>query len=199
MATSPAATSPAATAPIAARVEGALQTPLQAPSTGVVTESVTVPTETPEPGLPERLLIPQLNVDETIVTVTIVDGEWDISGLDSQVGWLTTTGQQPGADWAMAFVGHVSLQNGTSGPFGYLWRLREGAEIILQADATQYVYTLTEKRAVGPDAVKELYIPDGDQIVLMTCDNWDLVNWRYTERLLVLAQLVEERADPVPD
>jgi LPXTG-site transpeptidase (sortase) family protein len=132
-------------------------------------------------------------VDEVIVTVPIVDGNWDVSELDSRVGWLPTTGERPGDEWAMAFVGHVSLNNGTSGPFGYLWRLRAGAEIIYQAGAMQYVYALTEKRDVSADAVKALYVADGGQIVLMTCDNWDFVNWRYTERLLVLAELVEQR------
>jgi LPXTG-site transpeptidase (sortase) family protein len=202
-ATQPSPTSNVAS-PIATQVDETPKAPPHTPSTTetpivintAVTKSVTLPTATPEPGLPDRLLIPKLNLDEAIVAVPIVDGEWDISDLGSQVGWLTTTGQQPGEAWAMAFVGHVSLENGTSGPFGYLWKLRVGAEIILQRDPIQYVYTVTEKRDVDADAVKDLYVADGNQIVLMTCDNWDFVNWRYTERLLVLAKLVEERPRP---
>lgn len=170
--------------------------PTQSEPTAQPSLSEALPTPTSAPAFPTRLLIPKLKIDETIVTIPIVDGEWDISGLGSNVGWLTTTGPTPKADWAMAFVGHVSLDTGISGPFGYLWQLRPGAEIILQTESAEYIYALTEKRDVGAEAVKELYIADGQQIVLMTCDNWDFANWRYTERLLALAKLVEER--PVP-
>lgn len=187
---SPISTLVEATSEASPNTPSLIETPTEA------TGSPVLPTTTPESRLPARLLIPKLNVDEAIVDVPIVNGEWDISGLGSQVGWLTTTGQQPGGDWAMAFVGHVSLENGTSGPFGYLWQLRVGAEIIFQRGSTQYVYALAEKRDVGEEAVKELYVADGYQIVLMTCDNWDFANWRYTERLLALAKFVEERAPP---
>ncbi len=206
-ATAPSASSaprPTSTPTSLVDISTATRTPAARPSTPSATEAPTqtdirsaLPNATAEPLLPPRLLIPKLKVNEPIIEIPIVEGEWDIGALGSRIGWLTTTGARPGEAWAMAFVGHVSLDTGISGPFGYLWRLRPGAEIVFQQGATQYVYVVTEKRAVGADAVNELYIPDGNQMVLMTCDNWDFANWHYTERLLVLAELVEQREVPI--
>src|SRR5690242_9265641 len=62
---------------------------------------------TPQAGVPlgARLLIPSIKLAADIQTVPIADGLWDLTSLNAQIGWLLTTGDRPGGDLAMAFVG----------------------------------------------------------------------------------------------
>lgn len=140
---------------------------------------------------PPVLIIPDLDLSESIVPVPVTDGIWEISALGPAVGWLATTGAAPGAALAPALVGHVSLENGTRGPFGYLWRLKLAADVFYEWQGQRYHYQVDDKRTVAPEAVEALYVPDGRRLLLVTCDGWDLTRWRYTERLLVSAVLVD--------
>lgn len=145
---------------------------------------------------PARLSIPELGLDQTVVKVSIKEGDWDLSGLGAEVGWLMTTGERPGVKLAPVLVAHVALSDWGVGPFNDLWRLPAGADIFYDWQGQRYHYQVAGKRRVAPEAAGDIYIPDGQQLLLMTCDGWDYAVWRYTERLLVSATLVEVVAAP---
>lgn len=141
---------------------------------------------------PARVIIPSLGVDEAIIPIPIVDGMWDLSQLNTQVGWLTTTGERPGDGLAMVLIGHVTIRTGQSGPFGYLWRLHQGDEVIYRAGGTDYAYSILDKREVPPQEVSRLYVADGQRLLLITCAHWDYLTRTYPKRLIVQAELVRQ-------
>jgi LPXTG-site transpeptidase (sortase) family protein len=116
--------------------------------------------------------------------------------LGKGVGWLATTGEHPDEDLAPVLVGHVTLPSGSSGAFGYLWKLRLGADVYYEWKGQRYHYLVDDKRRLPPDFVDAIYVPDGKRLLLLTCDGWDFVNWAYTDRLLVSAML--EAVEPLP-
>lgn len=160
---------------------------------GALLAPITEPVETPQPR-PARLRIPRLNVDAPITTIPIVNGQWDLSTLSADVGWLTTTGAFPGDRLAMALVGHITTERLTRGAFAELERIRPGDEIVYAAPEAEYVYQVRWRSRVTPDNVKALYLPDGQTLLLLTCTDWDASGKRYANRLLVEAGLVTQRA-----
>jgi hypothetical protein len=85
------------------------------------------------------LIIPKLEVDQSIVLVSIMDGAWDMSTLDQHVGWLTTTGADPGGDWAITLAGHVNISSGNPGPFLNLKKLAAGDRIVYRSGGLDYI------------------------------------------------------------
>ena len=153
------------------------------------------PVETAVPSIP-YLIIPSLGVTQTIDAVPIVDGQWDISGLSTQVGLLDSTGTHPGDAYAMTFIGHVTLPWPGIGPFADLILLEHGEEVIYRLNGTDYIYQVERIFRADPRAVDLLYVPDGEKIVLVTCSGWDFVGREYDERLVTRAVFV--RAEPSP-
>lgn len=143
-----------------------------------------------------RLIISKIKVDEAIVSVPITNGQWAVETLGQHIGWLTTTGRWPGDAWALALVAHVNLSAAERGPFANLWRLRVADEVIYRVGDTEYVYAVREKVNVPPEEVKRLYVRDGKVLLLLTCTDWDYINQVYTQRLLVRAEFMEQRAAP---
>lgn len=153
------------------------------------------PVETAVPSIP-YLIIPSLGITQTIDAVPIVDGQWDISGLSTQVGLLDSTGTHPGDAYAMTFIGHVTLPWPGTGPFADLILLEHGEEVIYRWNGTDYIYQVERIFRADPRAVDLLYVPDGEKIVLVTCSGWDFVDREYNERLVTRAVLV--RTEPAP-
>jgi len=151
------------------------------------------PSETSQPQ-PARLRIARLNVDANILTIPIVNGQWDLSTLGGEVGWLTTTGAFPGDTLAMALVGHITTETYARGAFADLEQIKPGDEIVYTALGVEYVYQVRRRSRVTPENVKALYVPDGHILLLLTCTDWDADGKRYANRLLVEAGLVTQRA-----
>jgi LPXTG-site transpeptidase (sortase) family protein len=171
----------------------ALATPLlkvgSAVSVWPVASGITVEAEPTAPA-PARLRIPTLGVDESIVPISIHDGEWDLSNLGLGVGQLATTGAYPGDEWAMVFIGHMTLSAVQHGPFAYLQNVSKDAEVIYSVGDQEYVYRVRALSRVPPDAVRELYLRDPHSLLLVTCTDWDGNQRVYANRLLVRAELV---------
>ncbi len=148
------------------------------------------------PHMLARLLIPELDVDAPIATVPITEGQWDVSQLDAEVGWLENTGERPGADLAMAFIGHVTLSAVERGPFADLWTLKPTAQLIYRADGMDYVYSVLDVFKVKPQDVGRLFIPDGQRLLLVTCANWNYLTETYNARLVTEAVLVKTQLSP---
>lgn len=159
-----------------------------------------VPTDTPPsptPVVSGRLVIPKLDLDENIIPVLIVDGTWDLTKLEKEVGWLATTGQQPGGDLAMTLAGHVNLSLGNPGPFVDLKRLKEFDQVIYRSGGLDYIYAVEGQETVKPDEVDALYVPNGERLLLVTCSDWSYFWRNYARRLIVTAALV--RTEPSPE
>jgi LPXTG-site transpeptidase (sortase) family protein len=167
------------------------------------------PAESPAPHLPDateeaasappRLLLPTLDIDQEVVDVPITNNVWDLEDLGAQVGRLETTGAFPGDDLAMVLVGHVTLTAANKGPFYDLLRLRTGDEIIYRAAGRDYVFKMVTRRGALPEDVEQLYVADGQRLLLVTCSSWDFLEFEYARRLIVEAELIGYRQSPPAD
>jgi hypothetical protein len=121
----------------------------------------------PEPAVEDvspihgHLSIPSLGLETPIMRVPLADGEWDISSLSAQVGWLEGTGTQPGGEQAIALIGHVTLTARERGPFADLWTLAPLEEIVYRAGERRYVYSVSEVKKIRDDDVNALTRWDG--------------------------------------
>ncbi len=147
------------------------------------------------PHFPEvasaRLRIAQLNLNLPIAPIPIHNQQWDVSQLGSGVGWLTTTGTHPGDKLAMAFAGHMTFPTTSTleeGAFANLQTITLGTEIIYQTDAATLFYEVTAVKRIPPDAVDQLYVADGNTLLLITCTDWDENGRVYANRLLIEAE-----------
>ena len=156
----------------------------------------TIQNQIAQPDNAPQLIIPSLQVSEVITDVLIREGEWDISQLQQQIGHLETTGQYPGDDYAMTFVGHVAEPTTGNGPFSNLTRLRHGDTIVYRFGDTDYTYVIERLNWVPPSAVQMLYQPEGDKIILVTCTSWNVVEQDYTQRFIVQARLTQTTQTP---
>ena len=174
------------------------------PATGAATPDlqlsprpVIVPTTTPTalppiPSDPGRLIVAKLNLTAPIVTVPVVNGEWDLTKLVYEVGLLAGTGF-PGQPGNAALSGHVTLLRRGDGPFRWLEKLVQDDEIIVQQDNTRYVYRVSGTRVVLPSDVTVLASTETPTLTLITCTDWDFLKADYTKRLIVTATLVGQR------
>ncbi len=181
-ATQPARVSASATP--AAAAEGDLAATLEP------TTPPTEPPPTPTPLSPPRLLIPYLKLDRDVEQVGIANGSWDLEHLGDEVGWLTTTGEHPGDDLAVVLVGHVTTAPGKYGPFAGIGQLEYGEEIVYRWAGQDYVYAVRGQSRAGEEDVQRLYVPDGSQLLLVTCSSFDYFSMLYTQRLIITAEWI---------
>jgi sortase (surface protein transpeptidase) len=154
----------------------------------------TEPTATPT--TPPRMLIPSLGLDEAVLTIPIIDGNWDLSQLDTQIGWLSTTGSHPGDALAMDFIGHYTVNAALKGALADLWKTQLEDEITYRSGGVDYVYAIKSKVTVAPNAVSQLYVNDGQQLLLVTCTDWNYLLFKYDDRLIVTANFVRQQPAP---
>jgi LPXTG-site transpeptidase (sortase) family protein len=155
--------------------------PLEAPS----------PTDV-APSRAARLLIPSLALNALIVDVPVRNGSWNVDWLGTDVGRLESMGTRPGDDLAMVFTGHVTLSALERGPFADLWTIQPWDEIIYRGEGTDFVYAVSGVSTIAPGDVDRLYVSEGDNLLLVTCTDWDYVHEIYRQRLLVRAVLVKQ-------
>ncbi len=154
------------------------------------------PLQKKQPTYPQ-LIIPSLEISRVIKTVPVVDGQWDISQVASDIGWLQTTGAHPDDEQGMTFVGHATRPwPEIAGPLAELMFMEMGDEIIYRYDGTDYIYILERYLKVNPESVEKLYTNDGEMLSLTTCSNWNFTNFQYDKRLIAQARLV--RTEPSP-
>ncbi|MCB0035629.1 MAG: class F sortase, partial [Anaerolineales bacterium] len=147
------------------------------------------PTITPPPR-PPRLDIPRLDIAHTIVTVPIQAGEWDVSSLGEQVGWLEGTGRVPATAGAPVLVGHMTYPDANlleQGAFAYLQEIRLGDEVVYEVEGERYVYEVVAVGRIAPADVSALFAADGETLFLLTCTDWNNESRVYENRLLVRA------------
>ena len=166
------------------------------PSTGFAPNRVTVlsPQITSFADLGDLWLeIPKLGVQMPIVGVPQTNGEWDVSWLGQDAGWLNGSAFPT---WAgnSVLTGHVWNADNTAGPFAYLNTLWYGDKVIVHAWGGQYVYEVRSVLQVSPgntDAMMKHQ--DQPWLTLVTCRGFDAASDTYKYRVLVRAVLVETK------
>lgn len=137
------------------------------------------------------LEIPKLGVQMNIVGVPQADGEWDVSWLGSDAGWLEGSAFP---SWAgnSVLTGHVWNADNTAGPFRNINTLWWGDKVIVHAWGQQYVYEVRSVRLVSPgntaSITKHEELP---WLTLVTCKGYDEASNSYQYRVVVRAVQVE--------
>jgi len=141
------------------------------------------------------LEIPSLGVSLPIVGVPLVDGDWDVSWLGNQAGWLDGTAF-PSWVGNSALTGHVTLSNGKPGPFANLGKLKWGDKIIVHAYGSIYTYKVQENKTIAPGNVSVLKHEEDSWLTLITCKNYNESKDTYANRVSVRALLISVEKDP---
>jgi len=171
-------------------------TPAVLPNTGFAPQHVTVLSAQPaEKAYVDLgyiwLEIPRLKVQVPIVGVPQTDGDWDVSWLGDQAGWLYGTAF-PTFNGNSVLTGHVYNSYGKPGPFVGLSGLWWGDKVIVHAWGVQYTYEVRQVTLVGPGAIssviKHEQIP---WVTLVTCSGYNEASNSYKFRVVVQAVLVE--------
>jgi LPXTG-site transpeptidase (sortase) family protein len=142
------------------------------------------------------LEIPSLGLKLPVTGVPLTEEGWDLTWLANQAGYLTGT-TYPGQVGTTGITAHVTLADGTPGPFRNLDTLLWGDQVILHADGYRYIYEVRESRTVLPKDYSVFKNDGYTWLTLLTCKGY--VPWldTYNYRLAVRAVLLKVEADPL--
>ncbi len=144
----------------------------------------------------ERIVIPSLGLD-TIVKYVPFDGlSWMIAGLKQEIAWMGDT-SWPGLGGNVGLAGHVTLRDGSNGPFRNLEQLGFADLISLYTQENIYTYLVREKQVVDDTDLSVVEASENPLVTLITCTGWDAELGLYRKRLVVFAELVE--INPIKD
>jgi len=136
-----------------------------------------------------RIVIPAIDVDAPVVVIPIRNGTWDVEQITHEVGHLQGT-TSPGDSSNVVMAGHITLSIGGYGPFKGLAQLQPGDEVLVYVgDQEDYVYKVDSVKTVKATDVEVVYPTTEPILTLITCVNWDPVQGRYNDRLVVVAHL----------
>jgi len=143
------------------------------------------------------LEIPRLGVQEPIMGVPQLNGNWDVSWLGNAIGWLNGTAFPT---WAgnSVLTGHVYEANGNAGPFVHLDTLHFGDQIIVHAWGPQYIYEVRSMNKVSPDSVSSVINHEElPWLTLITCNGYLETTNVYQYRIIIKA--VQVKIKPTTD
>lgn len=177
----------------AATGEGDNEAPFSLPQTGFSPGAVsTLPSRSsgrPYQETSLHLLIPALGVELPIVGVLLNEGEWDVTWLSGQAGYLEGTAF-PTWPGNTALAAHAIASSGLPGPFADLENLVYGEPVIILSGGNAYIYEVRENRLVRPDDLSPLGHEEYDWLTLITCEAYDVLSGTYGYRRVVRAVLV---------
>ena len=142
-----------------------------------------------------RLDIPAIEVSTSLVGVPAAGGDWDVSWLGEQAGYLAGSAFPT---WAgnTVITGHVWNADNQPGVFRELRNLAQGDEIRLHAWGMVYTYWVQESRLISSDVPGLVFEhKEGDWVTLFTCEGYAQYLGDYSFRRMVQAQLVEVRPE----
>jgi LPXTG-site transpeptidase (sortase) family protein len=169
----------------------AMRTIIHTPSPQPTVSMTRTPIQMPLTSLLETVLIvPTAGVNSPIVEVYVGDTSWDVSDLGNHVGHLQGTASWDDPLGNIGLAGHVERADGTKGVFANLGDVQVGDPIIVKRGGQQWNYVIRNLNRVDPNDISVLYPDDHSQITLITCDDYDLMNNTYRERLVVVAERV---------
>jgi LPXTG-site transpeptidase (sortase) family protein len=136
-----------------------------------------------------RIVIPAIEVDAPVVVIPIRNGTWEVEQITQEVGHLQGTAS-PGDSSNVVMAGHITLSIGGYGPFKGLAQVQPGDEVLVYVgDQEVYVYKVDSVKTVEATDVEVAYPTTEPILTLITCVNWDPVQGRYNDRLVVVAHL----------
>jgi LPXTG-site transpeptidase (sortase) family protein len=163
------------------------------PSTGfapnVVTDLGNSPREMYSSTGGVRVEIPSLGINILIVGVPLKNGEWNVSWLGNQAGWLEGSAF-PSWSGNSVLTSHVYLSNGLPGPFVNLSNLKFGDKIIIHAYGQRYVFEVRANTVVEPNDASIFRHEEKSWLTLVTCKEYDEKTNTYEKRVVVRAVLV---------
>ena len=119
------------------------------------------------------------------------DGNWDVSWLNGQAGYLEGSAYPT---WAgnSVITAHVWDAYNNPGPFAGLKTLGYGDQVEIEAFGKTYVYEVRETKQVTEQDVETVMAEkDGTWITLLTCEDYSEKTDRYAYRRVVQAVLIE--------
>ena len=164
---------------------------------GMVTRLPQQPAEKAYASTDVWLEIPRLGVTMPIVGVPLSEGDWDVSWLWRQAGWLDGTAF-PGWKGNSVLTSHVVLPNGNDGPFAALGNLQWGDRVMVHAYGSVYVYEVRQNQTISPSNTTVLQHEEDAWLTLLTCKNYNEATDTYANRIAVRAVLIDVRQDTSP-
>ncbi len=138
------------------------------------------------------LEIPVIKVKTPIVGVAFKDGNWDVSWLQDQTGWLNGTAY-PTWTGNSVLTGHVVNADGKPGVFSRLKALGVGEYIFVIHAGYRYTYKVESNAYVSPHDASVMKHEDKSFLTLITCDTYDEKTGTYLRRVVVRAALIDVR------
>ena len=145
---------------------------------------------TPDISPIERIVIPSIEVDTVVKYVPYSGLSWLISGLKQEVAWMGDT-SWPGIGGNTGLAGHITLNDGTNGPFRSLLDLQAGDKISLYTEENIYTYQVVGQRVVEDNDFSVLASSEYPQLTLITCIEWDSDLNLYIKRIVVNSDLID--------
>ncbi len=137
------------------------------------------------------LVIPSLAVEMPIVGIPLENGNWDVSWLGDNAGYLYGTAF-PTWQGNTALTGHVWGADNQPGPFYQLKTLSFGDKVQIRAWGMVYTYEVRENQIALPHRVSTvLQHEEYDWLTLLTCEFYNPFNGNYVFRRVVRAVLVD--------
>lgn len=134
------------------------------------------------------LFIPNAAIYSDVIQAYLNGQSWDISELRQRVGHLEGTAwiDRPGN---VVLSGHVELSDGRPGIFAQLENLSPNDVVLLESQGVQHRYYITQVYRTTPDDLQPLQPTSSrHQLTLITCGDYDWINDRYEERVIVVAE-----------
>lgn len=149
-------------------------------------------TSLPRPGEPNRLVIPSIDLDATVVEVgiTVENGKpvWDTAAF--AVGYHRGTAL-PGTRGNTVLAGHISSPVSKKGDvFRRLPEVRVGDRVDVYVNDQRFAYEVAQVKIVPPTAVEVMNPTPDPTLTLITC----YPDHVYTSRLVVVARPLSGQA-----
>ncbi|HSL30528.1 MAG TPA: sortase [Anaerolineales bacterium] len=138
------------------------------------------------------LEVPVLKVKAPIVGVESNQGEWDVSWLQHQVGWLHGSAY-PGWKGNSVLTAHVVNADGKAGTFSRLKALGVGEYVFVYNGGYRYTYKVVSNTLVQPTDSSVMRHEEKSYLTLITCDTYDEKTGTYLKRVAVRAVLIDIR------
>jgi LPXTG-site transpeptidase (sortase) family protein len=135
------------------------------------------------------LEIPSLDMETEIVGIPASGIGWDVSWLGTAAGYLNGTAF-PTWQGNSVITAHVTLPNGTPGPFADLKSLRFGDRVVIHAWGLRHTYEIRDVDVVTPSDPKIFRHEERPWLTLVTCHGYSELEAAYLWRVAARAVLV---------
>ncbi|MEI6291026.1 MAG: sortase, partial [Chloroflexota bacterium] len=126
-----------------------------------------------------------------IVGVPEVNGNWDVTWLGKDAGWLNGTAF-PTWTGNSVVTAHVTDANGKAGPFSGISDLSYGEKIVVHLYGGKYTFEVRESRLVFPSMLDYAlsHLEGHSYLTLITCQGYNFLTNSYIFRHVVRAVLI---------